>query len=77
MADAQSVIERAVELAGGADALASVLSVPTSRVERWIDGSESVPRHASQWLSRRIAQAERAASRVFQRIDGVRLQPRQ
>jgi len=77
MSDPRTVLERAVELAGGAEALASVLSIPTSRVEQWIDGSEPVPRHAGQWLSRRIAQAERAAARVFERIESVRPQPRQ
>jgi hypothetical protein len=75
--DPQSVIERAVELAGGVEALASVLSIPASRVEGWIGGSEAVPRYAKQHLSRRIAQAERAASRLLERIDRTRPQARQ
>lgn len=77
MADAQSVIERAVELAGGVEALASMLSIPVYRVERWVEGSETLPRYAGQHLSRRIAQAERAALRVLERIEGARPLPRQ
>jgi len=76
MSGATSVIDRAVELAGDAEALACVLSIPRSRVERWIDGSEAVPRHANEWLSRCIAHSERAALRVLQRIAEDRPQAR-
>jgi hypothetical protein len=76
MPDARNVIERAVELAGGVDALASVLSIPAMRVQRWLEGSESLPRYATEHLSRRIAQAEKAAARVLQRVHALRAQPR-
>ncbi len=76
MSDAQDVIERAVEVAGGVEALASILSIPASRVERWIEGSETLPRYATQHLARRMAQAERAALRVIERMEGARPLPR-
>ena len=76
MSDAQDVIERAVELAGGVEALASMLSIPASRVERWLEGSEILPQYAKQQLSRRMAQAERAALRLIGRIEGARPLPR-
>ena len=72
MSDAQDVIERAVELAGGVEALASMLSIPASRVQRWRDGSENLPRSATLHLARRMAQAERAALRLIERIEGAR-----
>ena len=76
MSDSQRVVERAVDFAGGVEALASVLSIPAARVERWIEGSELVPRYAKEHLSRRMEQAERAASRILQRLDGIRTPPR-
>jgi len=64
MSDIQRVIERAAELAGGVEALATMLAVPSELIGRWLGGTEEVPADTGRRLSKCIAEAERAASRV-------------
>jgi len=64
MSGTQGVIARAAEPAGSIDAVAVMLSVPADQVARWAYGVEKVPPQVQKRLSRCIAEAERAASRV-------------
>jgi len=64
MAREGNQVEHAVQLAGGVEALATVLGASRATLERWLAGHEEVPRTTSRRLSRMISQAQNAAARV-------------